>query len=151
MRLFSCWKRSKNKNIDPHQNLTYSYIEKCTVRSTPFNDTCLKFTAIFHKIVIILLGRNTPNNKFVDVTNKETKKVTCYCCWSPSFMTLEQLIINPLFPMHPFSTLWCFQRVEEGYIGNEWAKWKERQLVLALFACTTHCKKAKKYQRNVMS
>ena len=45
-----------------------------TERSTPFSDTCLRFTAIFCEIVIIFLGRNTPNNKFLDVTNKETKK-----------------------------------------------------------------------------
>ena len=42
-----------------------------TDRSTPFSDTCLTFTAI--KIIITFLGRNTPNNKFLDVTNKETK------------------------------------------------------------------------------
>ena len=51
-----------------------------TERSTPFSDTCLKFTAIFCEIVIIFLGRNTPNNKFLDVTNKETKKVMWHRC-----------------------------------------------------------------------
>ena len=45
-----------------------------TERSTPFSDTCLTFTAIFRKIVIIFLGRNTPDNKFFDITNKEIKK-----------------------------------------------------------------------------
>ena len=40
--------------------------ERCTL----FSDDCLKFKVIFHKIVIIFLGRNTPNNKFLDVTNK---------------------------------------------------------------------------------
>ena len=65
-----------------------------TERSTPFSDTCLKLTAIFLKIVIIFLGRNTPNNKFLDVANKETKKVTWHGCWSPSSMSLEQLIFT---------------------------------------------------------
>ena len=41
-----------------------------TERSTPFSDTCLNFTAFFRKILIIFLGRNTPNNKFLDVTYK---------------------------------------------------------------------------------
>ena len=65
-----------------------------TERSTPFSDTCLKFTAIFCEIVIIFLGRNTPNNKFLDVTNKETKKVTWRRCWSPSTVNLDQLIFT---------------------------------------------------------
>ena len=42
-----------------------------TEKSAPFSDTCLKFTAIFCKIVIVFLGRNAPNNTFLDVTNKE--------------------------------------------------------------------------------
>ena len=40
---------------------------------------------IFRKIVILYLGRNKPNNKFLDVTNKGTNKscgtvveVICY-------------------------------------------------------------------------
>ena len=37
--------------------------------------TCEKFSAIFRKIVLILFVRNIPNNKSLDVTNKETKKV----------------------------------------------------------------------------
>ena len=48
-----------------------------TERSTPFSDTCLKFMAIFCEIVIIFLGRNTSNNKFLNATNKETKKKLC--------------------------------------------------------------------------
>ena len=62
-----------------------------TERNTPFNDTYLKFTAIFCEI---FLGRNTPNNKFFDVTNKETKKVTWRRCWSPSTVNLDQLIFT---------------------------------------------------------
>ena len=50
------------------------------------------------------LGRNTPNNKFLHVTNKENKKSVRDC--SPSFMNLDQLIFT----------------------------WKGRHLVLALFA-----------------
>ena len=61
--------------------------------------TCLKFRAVFRKIVIIALVRNTPNNKFLDVTNKETKKVTWHCCWSVSIMNLEQLIFTWHFPV----------------------------------------------------
>ena len=50
-----------------------------TERSTPFSDACLKFTAIFRKTVIIFLGRNIPNNNFLGVTKKETKKVMWHC------------------------------------------------------------------------
>ena len=68
--------------------LFYRYFEKILSkhsrmlieRGTPFSDTCLKFMAIFCEIVIIFLGRNTPNNKFLDVRNKETKKVMRHCC-----------------------------------------------------------------------
>ena len=70
------------------------------------SDTCLKFMVIFSKIVIIFLGRNTPYNRFVDVTNKETNKVMSHRCWSSSIMNLEELIFTK----------------------------KGRQLVLALFA-----------------
>ena len=45
-----------------------------TERSTSFSDTCLKLTAIFCKIVIIFLGRNTPNYKFLDVRKNELKR-----------------------------------------------------------------------------
>ena len=79
-----------------------------TERRTPFIDTCLKFAPIFRKIVIIFLSTNTPNNKFLDVTNKETKKVMWHRYKSPSIMNLEQLIFT----------------------------WKRRLLVLALFAST---------------
>ena len=44
--------------------------------------------------VLIVLGRNTPNNKFLDVANKETNKVMWHCCWSPSIMNLQQLIFT---------------------------------------------------------
>ena len=47
------------------------HFEMLSERSTPFSDTCLKFTIIFCEIVIIFLCRNTPNNKFLDVTNKK--------------------------------------------------------------------------------
>ena len=68
--------------------LSHRYFEKIllkhsrmlTKRSTPFSDTCLKFTAIFCETVIIFFGRNTPNNMFLDVTNKETKKVMWHHC-----------------------------------------------------------------------
>ena len=53
-------------------------LQKSTERSTPF--TGHKFTAIFRKIVIILLRRNTPNNKFLDVINKGTNKVVWHRC-----------------------------------------------------------------------
>ena len=43
------------------------------MRNTPFRDTCLKFTTIFCEIVMIFLGRNTLNNKFLDVTKKIKK------------------------------------------------------------------------------
>ena len=71
-----------------------------TERITPFSDL------FFCEIVIIFLGRNTPNNMFLDVKNKETKKVMWHRCWSPSIMNIEQLIFT----------------------------WKGRHLVLALFA-----------------
>ena len=45
---------------------------------------------IFRKIVIIVLGRNTPNNSILNVTNKKTKKVTWKRCY-PSTTNLEQL------------------------------------------------------------
>ena len=76
-----------------------------TERSTPFSGTCLKFTTIFCEIVIIFLGRNTPNNKFLDVTIKETKNFIWHPYWSPSIMNMQQLIFT----------------------------WKGRHLVLALF------------------
>ena len=50
------------------------YSRTLTKKSASFSDTCLKFMIIFRKIVIIFLGRNTPNNTFLDVTNKETNK-----------------------------------------------------------------------------
>ena len=46
---------------------------------TPFSDTCLRFMVIFRKIVMLFFGRNTPTNKFLVVTNKETNKVI----WHP--------------------------------------------------------------------
>ena len=50
------------------------YSRTLTEKSTPFSETCQKFTVIFLKIVIIFLGRNTPNNRFLNVTNKETEE-----------------------------------------------------------------------------
>ena len=44
--------------------------------------------AIFRNIVIIFLGRNTPNNKFLDVTNKYIKTFTWNRCSSLSVMNL---------------------------------------------------------------
>ena len=41
---------------------------------------------------MIFLGRNTPNNKYLDATNKEVKKVTWHSCRSISIMNLDQLI-----------------------------------------------------------
>ena len=61
---------------------------------------------IFRKILIMFFGRNTPNNKFLNVTNKETNKVLWHRCWSSSILNLEQLIFT----------------------------WKGQQSVLALFA-----------------
>ena len=58
---------------------------------------------IFCKLLLIFLGRNTPNNRFIDVKNKKTNKVVH--CWYASAINLEQLIFT----------------------------WKGRQLVLALF------------------
>ena len=66
---------------------------------------------IFRKIVIIFLGRNTPNNKFVDVRNTETNKVTWQRCGGPSIMNLGQLV----------------------QLGTTWDTWKGRQLLLSLF------------------
>ena len=76
-------------------------------KSTHFSGTCLKFMVIFLWLFVItfLRKRDTPNNKFLDVTNKETDKVMLPCCWSPPIMNLEQLIFT----------------------------WKGRQLLLALF------------------
>ena len=51
-----------------------------TEGSTPFSGICLKFTAIFCKIVIISFDRNPPNNKFPDVPNNETKNVMWHRC-----------------------------------------------------------------------
>ena len=65
---------------------------------------------LMSEIVVIFLGRNTSNKKFLDVTNKETKKVIRHRCWSLSIMNLEQLIFT----------------------------WKGRHLVLALFASIKH-------------
>ena len=55
---------------------------------------------------MIFLGRNTPNNKDLDATNKKIKKVTWHRSWSISIMNLDQLIFT----------------------------WKGPRLVLALFA-----------------
>ena len=41
---------------------------------------------------MIFLGRNTPNNKYLDATNKKVKKVTWHSCRSISIMNLDQLI-----------------------------------------------------------
>ena len=82
------------------------YSRNLTEWSTPFSNACLKFMVIFHKIVIVFLGRNTPNNKFLNVTSKETNKVMWHYCWNPSIINMEQLIFT----------------------------WKGRQLLLVLFA-----------------
>ena len=55
---------------------------------------------------MIFYGRNTPNNKDIDATNKKIKKVTWRRCWSISILNLDQLIFT----------------------------WKGQHLVLALFA-----------------
>ena len=44
---------------------------------------------IIRKVVIIFLRRNTPNNKFVNVTNKETNKVMWHRCSSQSIMKVR--------------------------------------------------------------
>ena len=68
------------KDITFSQVLLKNFAETfLTERSTRFSDTCPKLTAIFRKIVVIFLGKNTPNNKFLDVTNKLIKKVTWNC------------------------------------------------------------------------
>ena len=51
-----------------------------TERSPSSIDTCLKLEAIFHKIVIILLVKKLPDNKFFDVTNKKIKNVMWSRC-----------------------------------------------------------------------
>ena len=51
------------------------YSRNRTEGITLFSNTCLEFIVIFRKIVIIFLVRNTPNNKFLDDTKKETNKV----------------------------------------------------------------------------
>ena len=56
------------------QKILPEHSRTLTERSTPFSDTCLNFLVIFSKIAIIFFGRNTPNNKFIDVTNKEIKQ-----------------------------------------------------------------------------
>ena len=43
---------------------------------------------------MIFLRRNTPNNKDLDATNKNIKKVTWHRCWSISIMKLDQLIFT---------------------------------------------------------
>ena len=39
-------------------------------------------------------SRSTPNNNFLDVTNKGIKKVMWHCCWSLFIMNLKQLIFT---------------------------------------------------------
>ena len=47
-----------------------------TERNTLLSDTCLKFRAIFRKIVMVFFIRNTPNNnEFLDVTNKQLEAI----------------------------------------------------------------------------
>ena len=46
------------KNLTFPQVLLIDFAETETKR---VSDTCLKFTTIFRKIVIVSLGRNTPN------------------------------------------------------------------------------------------
>ena len=61
------------------QVLLKSFVETfqmLTERNTHFSHIFVKFTAILRKTVTIFFGRNTPNNKVLDVTNKETKKMT---------------------------------------------------------------------------
>ena len=50
------------------------FYKALTERSALFCDSCLRFTAIFGKIVRFFFGRNVPNNTFLHVTNKEIKK-----------------------------------------------------------------------------
>ena len=49
-----------------------------TEGNTPFSDTGLKFTDVFRKIVIIFIETNTPNNRFLHVTNKELRAINIY-------------------------------------------------------------------------
>ena len=88
------------------QKILLKHSRTLTERGTSFSDACLKCTAIFRKIVMIFLARNVPIIKFLDATNKETKKVMWHRCWSSSIMNLEKLIFT----------------------------WKGRHLVLPLFA-----------------
>ena len=84
----------------------YNIFQKSYWDNIPFSDTCLKFMAIVRETAICFFGRNTPNNKFLNVTNKETNKVMCYRCWCPFVMNLELLTFT----------------------------WKQPQLASALFA-----------------
>ena len=49
---------------------------------------------IFFKIIKTFFDRNVPNNKFLDVANRETNNVMWRRCWSPSIVNLEQLIFT---------------------------------------------------------
>ena len=52
-----------------------------------------EFMVIFRQIVIFFLVRNTPNNKFLDVTNKETKS----CGYFVEIICYELGVINLYF------------------------------------------------------
>ena len=42
-------------------------------------------------------------------------------------------LLTHLFPMHPFSTPWCFQEKEEGGIGNKWVNVQEAVEIFQIF------------------
>ena len=72
-------------------------------RGAPFSDTCLNFTAIFCKIVIIFLD-------FFSMFPKETKKVMWHCCWSLSII-LEHLIF-----------IWKWRHLVVALFPNRWVQ-----------------------------
>ena len=66
-----------------------SCVVKFFLRLNFFTGTFKGFMVIIPKVVIFFLDRNTSNNKFLDLTNKETNKVMWYGCCSLYVMNLK--------------------------------------------------------------
>ena len=91
----SSWRYESNR----HKNIN-RHVQLCQ-HSIPFESFCI--------IWMIEL--------FV---SKESYKLAS-CKKISTWESLVSLLIH-LFPIHPFSTTWCFQWVEKGYFRNKWVK-----------------------------
>ena len=79
------------------------------VHLSPF--TYLKFMVVLCKIVIIFLGRNTANSRFLDATNKENNKVMWHRCWGPSIKRGTHLGFNAIRVLKKNVLTFCLHKV----------------------------------------